>query len=239
VNESTGIYYKELYSVFDSPVSVLDCGRECAPYNEYGIPFCCDTFHTVPTAYEDEWEYLASKTDLWHLWEPDDPEHYKLLKTVTPEGHVLIECLGHEKCQRNFRSITCRAFPFAPYISSSGVYLGISYYWQYEDRCWVISNLDQVTRIFRDECIRAYEWIFNTYPREWDIFKYHSELLRREFGQSNRAIPLLHRNGYAYKITPHNERMRRVDVRSFLKHGPYKIAAAMPFPDEIAETNNT
>jgi hypothetical protein len=63
--------------------------------------------------------------------------------------------------------------------------------------------------------------------------------MRLEFGKSNRAIPLLHRNGYSYKITPHNERMRRVDVRSFSKHGPYKIAAVMPFPDEIVKMKSS
>jgi hypothetical protein len=53
------------------------------------------------------------------------------------------------------------------------------------------------------------------------------------FKKKRRAIPLLHRNGLAYKITPHNERLRRVDIATFPKFGPYAIADLLPFPDEI------
>ena len=38
--------------------------------------------------------------------------------------------------------------------------------------------------------------------------------MRDEFNKQRRAIPLLHRNGFAYKISTHNERMRRVPVES-------------------------
>ena len=228
----TPVDFKALYAPFDSAVSVLDCGKKCAPYNEHGAPFCCDTKHTVPTAYLSEWIYLKTHTNLWHLWESEESNN---LRTATPEGQVLIECLGHERCQRDYRSITCRAFPFAPYITRDGKFIGLSYYWQYEDRCWVISNLDQVTRSYREEFVDAYDSIFEKYPREFDAFKYHSNLIRQEFGYQKRAIPLLHRNGYTYKISPRNDRLRRVDAKSFPKHGPYKIAALMPFPDELSE----
>ena len=56
--------------------------------------------------------------------------------------------------------------------------------------------------------------------------------MRRVFGRWKRAIPLLHRNGKVYKVTPHNGRMRRVDVNRLPKFGPYRLAMQMPFPDE-------
>jgi hypothetical protein len=56
--------------------------------------------------------------------------------------------------------------------------------------------------------------------------------MRHFFGRHRRAIPLLHRNGWIYKITPRNGRMRRVDTAELPVFGPYKIAASMPFPDE-------
>lgn len=234
VSGITPVDFEALYAHFDSPVSVLDCGRKCAPYNEYGVPFCCDIKHTIPTAYSNEWEYLRSNTDFWHLWNPNDPDERKRLQSNTPEGQVLIECLGHEKCQRDYRTITCRAFPFAPYINSIGDFIGFVYYWQYEDRCWVISNFDQVTRAFLEKFMAAYDLIFSKYPVEFREFRYHSNLMREVFSSQKRAIPLLHRNGHTYKISPGNERMRRVDPKSLPKHGLYKIAAAMPFLDEIS-----
>ena len=221
-----------LYAKFQAPISVLDCGEKCAPYNEYGVPFCCDTSHAVPTAYQAEWDYLQSSTDLWHLWDADDPTETARLRAETPAGQVLIECLGHVLCQRNFRSITCRAFPFFPYITRQGEFIGLSYYWQYEDRCWLISNLNTVTLEYRGQFMIVYDCIFEHIPQELANFSYHSTVMRRVFGRRKRAIPLLHRNGNTYKITPRNGRMRRVNTESLSKFGPYKIAAMMPFPDE-------
>jgi hypothetical protein len=57
--------------------------------------------------------------------------------------------------------------------------------------------------------------------------------MRRVFQGYRRAIPLLHRNGHVYKVSPRNERIRHVQVESLPKFGPYKIAASMPFPDEM------
>ena len=60
-----------------------------------------------------------------------------------------------------------------------------------------------------------------------------SEVMRDEFNEKRRAVPLLHRNGHTYKISTHNEKMRRVDINKLPKFGPYKLVAEMPFPDEI------
>jgi hypothetical protein len=222
-----------LYDQFESPITAFDCGKKCAPHNEYGVPFCCDTRHAIPTAYQPEWDYLWKNTNLWHLWDGVDPVETNRLRAETPEDQVLIECLGHLRCQRNFRSITCRAFPFFPYISKESVFVGMSYYWQYEDRCWVISHLERVTGDFCEEFFKMYDDIFKRIPQEFDNFHYHSKIMRQVFGRRGRAIPLLHRNGGKYKITPRNGRMRRVDSSKMPQHGPYKIANLMPFPDEL------
>jgi len=222
-----------LYARFRSPITTLDCGDRCAPYNERGAPFCCDTRHAIPTAYQAEWEYLRVNTDLWHLWKADDSALTIELQEQTPAGQVLIECLGHTRCQREFRSLTCRAFPLYPYITREAEFIGLSYYWDYEDRCWVISNLQVVTPEYLGEFIAAYDSLFSRKPGELENFRYHSTIMRRVFGRRRRAIPLLHRNGNAYKIAPGSGRKRRVTPEEMPKFGPYKIAAEMPFPDEL------
>jgi hypothetical protein len=222
-----------IYDLFNSPITSQDCGKKCAPYNEYGVPFCCDLQHLVPTAFVNEWEYLRHSSNLWYLWRSEEPGLTQLLRNEIPEGHLLIQCLGHKHCQRSYRSISCRAFPFAPYITDSGEFIGFSYYWEYENRCWLISNLDQVSRGYIVKFIGAYDQIFHEFPEEFIEFKVHSALMREVFSSSRRAIPLFHRNGNVYKISPHNERLRRVEVQEFPKHGVYKIAAALPFPDEL------
>ncbi len=144
------VFFDSLYADFQSPISTFDCGDRCAPHNEYGAPFCCDTRHAVPTAYESEWRYLQENTNLWHLWQADTPAETSRLQQETPPGQVLIECLGHPLCQRDYRSLTCRAFPFFPYLTSQGTFIGLSYYWEYEDRCWVISNFQVVNQTYRN-----------------------------------------------------------------------------------------
>lgn len=222
----------DLYSGFSSPISILDCGEKCAPYNQGAIPFCCDTRHSVPTAYENEWKFLQANTDLWHIWQPDNPSIREQLANQLPEGQVLIECLGHLNCQRDYRSFACRAFPFFPYITSDGDFIGLSYYWEYEDRCWIISNLESVTMKYRQEFFRTFEILFEIYPDEITSFSYQSRRLRSHFHHRRRAIVLLHRNGNNYKLSPKDERLRKITDSHFPKHGIYRLASVMPFPDE-------
>lgn len=232
INQFSADDFESIYAGFNAPIHALDCGQKCAPHNDWGIPFCCDISHAVPTAYTNEWQYLRAHTDLWHLWQSERPDETASLQAETPEDQVLIACLGHQQCQRNFRSITCRAFPFFPYITSAGALIGLSYYWEYEDRCWAISHLAQVTIQYQAQFITTYERFFEYMPRELENFHYHGQMMRKIFAKKQRAIPLLHRNGRAYKITPHNERLRRVDVAAFPKFGPYAIADLLRFPDE-------
>jgi hypothetical protein len=232
---------KAFYANFDAPLVALDCGMKCAPYNEGGKPFCCDICVAVPTLYQSEWAYVLANTDLWFEWKAesctDTPEEaaeeVARLKEETPDSMILAECLGPEHCQRGYRGLTCRQFPFFPYIDSHGEVLGLSYYWEYEEKCWVISNMHLVTEAYKQEFLKAFEIIFEHISGEFENYQHHSKVMREEFKELRRAIPLLHRNGFAYKISTHNERMRRVPVETLPKYGDYKLAASMPFPDEI------
>lgn len=224
--------FTNLYSQFASPITRLDCGEKCAPYNQRGVPFCCDTRHSVPTAYEDEWGFLKGNTDLWHLWQAGNMREQQRLGKQLPPGQVLIECKGHHHCQRNFRSIACRAFPFYPYFNSAGSFVGLTYYWEYEDRCWVISNLAAVTTQYRTEFILTFEKLFYRYPEEVKSFMHQSKQMRSYYQRQHRAIILLHRNGHNYKLSPKSERPRKIENSQLPKHGNYLLSSFLPFPDE-------
>jgi hypothetical protein len=231
-----GIDYQELYTMFHLPLTQFDCGDKCAPYNEGRIPFCCDTQHAVPTAYESEWEFLKNHTNLWHLWNSKDQVEQTRLEKQCPADQVLIECQGYQLCQRGFRSITCRAFPFFPYISRERIFLGLSYYWEYEDRCWILSHLEMVTQSYRQAFSQAFTHIFSINPAEFQHFWYHSMIMRRVFGRKGRAIPLLHHNGRNYKITPRSGRLRLVKPGGLPLFEPYRITQFLPFKDEINDS---
>ena len=228
-------FFARLYADFDAPIAAFDCGEKCAPYNAGGVPFCCDPRHAVPPLYREEWAYLQQAAPgVWRLWEGETREITAELQAETPEGQVLAVCRGPEHCaaQRPYRSVTCRAFPFYPYISREGDFLGLAYYWQFADRCWLISNLHVVTPAYVRQFVRAYERIFARYPREWENYRYHSIIARRVFGRRHEEILLLHRDGGAYWVRPRDGRLRPADPRDFPKYGVYAIAAELPFPDE-------
>ena len=96
----------------------------------------------------------------------------------------------------------------------------------------MISNLSLVSSDFRGEFIKVFDELLAIYPHERGNFGYQSRLMRREYRRRHQAIPLLHRNGKAYKISPKNGRMRQVAIERLPKFGVYKIAAEMRFSDE-------
>ena len=228
--------FSHLYARFSAAVTALDCGDRCGPHNVGGVPFCCDLSHTIPSAYPEEWDYLRGSTSLWHRWQPSDPDLEEEMARKVPPGHVLIACLGHRQCQREFRSITCRTFPFFPYFDLRKRFIGLAPYWEYEDRCWVISHLDQVSAEFRRQFTAAYEWLFEHYPDEIQAYIFQSIRMRRIFGRRRRSIVILPRGHedepFAYKVAPGSGDKRRVALSGLPAYGIYRLAARLPFPDE-------
>lgn len=214
------------YDHFDAPVTGSDCGTLCAPHNPAGKPFCCDICHAVPVAFKQEWQYLQKSTDLWHLWrgdeclaEPTDPAS---MQADTPDHLLLLACKGPAYCQREYRASSCRQFPFFPYITSDDRFIGLAYEWDFEPVCWVISHLDAVTPRYRQEFIATYDDLFSRWPDEYESYAATSEEIRAHFQEQKRRIPILHRNGKNYLVSPAGERMRLASAQSFRQFGPYR-----------------
>ena len=217
---------RSLYNGFQSPIATLDCGRKCAPHNPSGKPFCCDICQAVPAAYQSEWSYLAGNTGLWHQWRGDEcaetkPKAVSRLKGETPSNMILLACLGPSECQRNFRALSCRQFPFFPYVTSDYRFIGLAYQWQFEQKCWVISNLHSVTDTYKQEFVRTYDGLFALFQEEFEQYAYHSELMRAEFTRRRKRFPLLHRNGGCYLVGPRNERLNPMRPDRLARFGVY------------------
>jgi hypothetical protein len=135
---------------------------------------------------------------------------------------LLLACLGPSQCQRDFRALSCRQFPFFPYVSADYRFLGLAYEWEFESKCWVISNLPNVTQKYREEFIQTYDRLFALFQEEFDHYAYHSEKMRNHFVGQRRRFPLLHRNGAAYLVSPGSERLVRVNMKRLPRHGVYK-----------------
>jgi hypothetical protein len=219
---------RSLYDRFNASVTDFDCGTKCAPHNPSGKPFCCDICQAVPAAYHQEWAYLQRNTDLWHIWRGDectsDPGDPSALLAETPAHMRLLACLGPDRCQRAFRAISCRQFPFFPYVSSDYRLVGLAYEWEFEATCWVISNLNTVTETYRREFIAFYDELFAGWPAEFESYYIRSDEMREAFIERKRRISVLHRNGGYYLLSPLSERMQRVPPERLRRFGPYQQA---------------
>ena len=217
---------RRLYDRFDAPTTEIDCGERCAPHHPENKPFCCDICQAVPAAYHQEWDYLRKNTDLWHKWRgdecPEDTTDREELRASTPRHMTLLACKGAAHCQRNFRALSCRQFPFFPYVTSDYRFIGLAYEWFFEPVCWVISNLGSVSADFRREFVQTYDELFAVWQAEFDSYAALSEEMREHFAGRKRRIPILHRNGGYYLVSPARESMRKVRPEAFQKFGVYR-----------------
>lgn len=215
---------RNLYRRFNAPVTPSDCGQKCAPHNPSGKPFCCDICHAVPVAFHQEWEFFQANTDLWRPWRgdecPEDPGDPQGLRDEIPEHMLPLACLGPDRCERDYRATSCRQFPFFPYIDTHSVFIGLAYEWAFEPTCWVISNLGEVSDDFRSEFVDIYDALL-VWDDEFESYVNLSDEMREVFAALRRRIPLLHRNGGYYLISPSSERLERVAPERFRKFGPY------------------
>ena len=216
---------RDWYDHFDAPVTDIDCGIMCAPHNSNGKPFCCDICHAVPSAYLPEWDYLEKQTDLWHLYRGDEcaqsPMNPDEMLSETPEHMLLLACKGPAQCQRRYRAISCRQFPFLPYITTDLHFIGLAYEWAFEGTCWVISHLGAVTAAYRQAFTTFYDMLFARWEHDLDSYAGYSEEMRAHFANQKRPILLLHRDGEFRLIDPANELIQHIPAERLPRFGPY------------------
>lgn len=230
------LLFEDLYKFFSEPLTDLDCGEKCGPYNDYGVPVCCDIQLLVPAAYDEEWAYLSKATDLWHLWQGDQGGDSDDLQKSLQSGQVTLECLGYQRCQRPFRSITCRAFPFYPYLSSSGEFSGLAYYRDFRDQCWIISNLNLVSQQYIKEFQGAYQRLFEIYPETRASFLEFSAYMREQISSADEDLILLEFSGLFYLVDPSTEEVSDINADDLDSFGPFRITKELVFPDEMKDS---
>lgn len=225
--------FQKLYLGFSQPLSEIDCGQKCGPHNEYGVPVCCDIDILVPTAFMKEWEYLEGATDLWQQWEGlSTPEGEELLQEMQP-GQVPLECLGHNRCQRDFRTISCRSFPFYPYLDGSGSFVGLAYYSEYLEQCWILSNLSLVSIEYKKQFQMTYDRIFKIYPETHKAYRGYSAYVRNLAESDGNDLILLDFYGLVFRIDPKDETIEELSYMDLETFGPFNTMKGLEFPDEI------
>ncbi len=135
---------------------------------------------------------------------------------------LLLACLGPQYCQRDFLALSCRQFPFFPYITSDYRFLGLAYEWEFENTCWIISNLGMVTTQYRQEFTRTFDDLFSNWMHEFESYAIRSEKMRAHFISQWRHIPILHRNAGYYMLSPKSERLSIISSENLPRHGYYQ-----------------
>ncbi len=215
--------YRRIYARFQAPVSRYDCGCKCAPLNG-GTPVCCSTENTIPIVDKSEWQLLKSRSDLWHLYLKRDPDTLRERKDMHRDCR-LVECKGARHCERKNRSMSCRSFPFFPYLTASDEFAGLAPFWDFEDRCWLMNNMQVVDRDFVIEFVAAHEMLFDADKKERAANYDHSAAMRRVFTRWNRLIPLIGRDGSHLAVEPHTHRIRKAHWREYVRHEQFKDEA--------------
>jgi hypothetical protein len=225
-------FFRELYREFEMPLSELDCGLKCGPYNDYGVPVCCDIGLVIPSAFEEEWGYLQESTDLWEPWSSSGLYDHQL-EEEAQDGQVLLQCRGYRDCQRPVRTLTCRAFPFYPYLDSQGGFRGLGYYADFRDNCWIISNLGVVTLEYKAAFRSAFERVFEHFPESRAAFLDFCGSVRDAAAREGEGVVLLDFSGEVWVIDPVSEELTPVDYQDLEAFGPFAVAQELRFPDEI------
>lgn len=225
--------FQNLHQGFFLPLSEIDCGQKCGPHNEYGVPVCCDIDLLVPTAFKEEWDYLLANTDLWYQWAGiSTPEGKGLIQEMQP-GQVPLQCLGHHQCQRDYRTITCRSFPFYPYLDGSGSLIGLAYYSDYQEQCWIISNLSLVTIEYKKQFQMIFKRIFELYPETLEAYQRFSTYMRSMAESEDNDLILMDFDGLVFSIDPKNEMIKKLSYNDLEIYGPFSTMKELVFPDEI------
>ena len=110
--------------------------------------------------------------------------------------------------------------------SGAGKFIGLAYYWDFEDRCWVISNMAVVERAFLADFVAAFELLFERDEEEYDSFKEHSVSMRRVFSRRRQPIVFIGREGGYFKELPHGRGIRPCEAKDLPKFGPYRSERA-------------
>ncbi len=193
--------FKAIYNMFSAAIATkLDCGRICSPLND-GVPVCCSTENAIPIVENEEWKLLQSRTDLWKPFKPFDKVSKKIVKEL-PDTACAVECKGAAFCERDNRSLACRSFPFFPYFTKDGELIGLAYYWSFEDRCWVISNVQVADKKFVTEMVAAYEYLFEKDEEQYEAYYEESAKMRRVFSKRNQPIQIVGRNMEYFLVLP-------------------------------------
>lgn len=95
----------------------------------------------------------------------------------------------------------------------------MAYDWHFEEKCWVISNLDLVTNQYREQVICTFDKLFALFQDEFESYAVRAEEMRDAFAKKGREFVILLRKGDFGMVDPLDESITPIEAEQVLVSG--------------------
>ncbi len=169
---------KRFYRLLSVRMTDFDCGSECAPENN-GLPYCCDREQVTPVLFRDEYRWHRKRGAFWKKM-PIKTKKDKKLVEETCTYNVFSLCPGGESCRRTLRSLSCRMFPFEPFLDEKGTVTGLVYQDGENERCPLVGKPRHLyNQDYISNAIRVWQELVDTFPEEKEMYLRESRRRKR------------------------------------------------------------
>jgi hypothetical protein len=169
---------KRFYRLLSVPMTDFDCGSKCAPDND-GVPYCCDREQVTPVLFRDEYRWHREQGTFWKKM-PIKTKQEKKLVEETCTYNVFSLCPGVKNCRRTLRSLSCRMFPFEPFLDKKGSVIGLVYQDGDNERCPLIGKSRRFyNQAYISNAIRVWQELVDTFPEEKEMYLRESRRRKR------------------------------------------------------------
>lgn len=190
-------YYLELLG---EEVTNYDCGTLCS--DDTG-PYCCTVDHAIPLLFKSEYSLFSRKGNLWFPWKAQTDDEKEIEETARRD-QIFCDCGGVTRCKRDQRSISCRTFPLEPYIDRRGVFVGLTFLYDFTQKdeetgkvkCPLTRKKKEIRQEFVDANFTFWEKIMLRVPDEYDVYVDSSKDLRKKRDKENFKIEILYPSWY-------------------------------------------
>ena len=108
----------------------------------------------------------------------------------------------------------------------------MSYYPEFRFGCWILSNLDVVSKSFKMAFQRAFQHVFELYPDYRQNYIDYSGYERQKAADESEMVVLLGFSGDVHLIDPLTEEEYPVQYKDLKAFGPFEITRELRFPGE-------
>ncbi len=169
---------KRFYRLLSVRMTDFDCGSKCAPENN-GVPYCCDREQVTPVLFRDEYRWHRKRGAFWKKM-PIKTKKDKKLVEETCTYNVFSLCPGGESCRRTLRSLSCRMFPFEPFLDEGGTVTGLVYQDGENERCPLVGKPRRLyNQAYISNAIRVWQELVDTFPEEKEMYLRESRRRKR------------------------------------------------------------